>query len=177
MRPVNPARLELDYVAAPRRARWLGRALLAAALVAAALQVERYRDIVQERSALAARHETLDGGRRAAPPASARRLEEQLKDAQSVVSRIEMPWPQMIESIEATASPEVFLLQLQPEPERRLLRLTAEAGTPEAMLEYLRRLHESKLLSRARLISHQVQRENPAHPIQFVAEASIRDPR
>jgi len=174
---VSTARLELDYVAAPRRPHWPGLALLAVALVGAGVLAARYQDLLQERSALSARLELLDTGRRAARPVNAGRAEQEAREVQSVLRQLSLPWPQMIESVESTASREVALLQLQPEPERRVLRLTAEAGTSEAMLEYVRRLGESKLLTGAHLISHQVQRENSAHPVQFVAQAALRDAR
>jgi len=172
---VTPRRLELDYIAPPRRRRWIGLALLAAALAVAAQAVIRYRDIQQERAALAASLDLLEAGPRLARPVSAARPEEEAAGIESVLRRLALPWPQMIESVESTASPQVALLQLQPEPERRLLRLTAEAGTPEAMLEYLRRLGESKALTDVHLVSHQIQRDDPSHPVQFVAQASLRD--
>lgn len=177
MNPMNrmsPQRIDLDYVV-PRRKRWIGMALLAAALVVAQQLVAGYRDLLQERAALVARIELLDTGRAAARPVSARRLEQDAKGVESVLARLALPWPQMIESVESTAGPQVALLQLQPEPERRLLRLTAQAETPQAMLEYLRRLGEANGLFGVHLVSHRVQRDDPSHPVQFVAQASLRD--
>lgn len=174
---MTPFRLELDYLAAPRRRRWIGLALLAAALAVAGHLVVRYLDIQQERTVLAARLELLDAGRRLTRPVHAGRPEEESKEVESVLRQLTLPWPQMIESVESTASKQVVLLQMQPEPERRLLRLTAEAGTPEAMFDYVRRLGESKALSGVHLVSHQVERDRPSRPIQFVAQASLRNTR
>jgi hypothetical protein len=170
---VNVRRIELDYIAPPRRGGWLGLALLAAALALAAQQAIRYRDLVQERTALAARIE-LEHEHRTSRPGSARRTLQETRDAEAVLRQLALPWPQMIESVESTASRQVALLGLQPEPERGLLRLTAEAGTPQAMLDYMRRLGDSPALSGVHLVSHRVEPENLSHPVQFVAMASLR---
>lgn len=166
-------RLELDYLA-PRRRPWLGVAILAAAVALAGHLVLRYRGVQLERTALVARLALLETGQRAVRPASAARAAQESRDVEAVLRQLALPWPQVIESIEATADPEVALLQLQPEPERRLLRLTAEAGTPEAMLGFVHRLGESRSLSDAHLVSHQLTRDRPARPIQFVAQATLR---
>ena len=166
-------RLELDYMAAAQRLRWQGVALLAVALAVAGILVAHYRAIQAERVALSARLELLDAGYAIGRPAAVKPEQEE-RVVETVLHQLTVPWPQMIESIEATASNEVVLLQLQPEPERRIVRLTAEAGSPEAMLDYVRRLGESKLLDGAHLVSHQIRREDAVHPVQFVAQASLR---
>lgn len=176
MRVLSQRRLELDYAALPRRG-WSGPLLLAAALAVAGHLVLRYQDVLAERSALSLRLAPIDAGRRVARPASARQLEQEARNAETVLRQLALPWPQMIESVEAAAGRQVTLLQLQPDPERGVLRLTAEAGTPEAMLDCVRRLGESSLLSGAHLASHQVQRESPSQPVRFVALASLRDAR
>lgn len=172
-----PPRLEIDCIAPPRR-RWrAGTVLLVAALAVAAHGAVRYRDIARERAPLATKLELLDAGPRDARPGSAARLTEEAKNVRTVLRQLTLPWPQMIESVESTGSEQVALLQLQPEPERRLLRLTAEAGTQEAMLQYVRRLGESKMLGEVHLVSHEIQRESPSHAVQFVAQASLKEAR
>jgi len=173
---MSPPRIDLDYVAQARPARWPGVALLAVALAVAMSLAVQLREIQAERNALTVRLELLASRYPGGPPGGGRpEKEEQV--AESVLRQLALPWPQMIETIETTASSEVVLLQLQPEPERRVVRLTAEAGTPEAMFDYIHRLGESKLLDGAHLVSHQVRLEDAPHPVQFVAQASLRIPR
>jgi Tfp pilus assembly protein PilN len=83
----------------------------------------------------------------------------------------------MIEAVEAASSSEVTVLQLQPETQQRNLRLTAEAKTREAMLRYVRRLGETRVLSGVHLVNHHVQVEDPSRPIQFGVQASFRNTR
>ena len=45
------------------------------------------------------------------------------------------------------------------------------------MFSFVRRLGEAPLLADVHLVSHQVQREDPQHPVQFSIQATIREPR
>jgi Tfp pilus assembly protein PilN len=94
-----------------------------------------------------------------------------------VVRQLTLPWAALIGTIEQAASRDVAILQLQPDAEQRLLRLTAEARDREAMFEYLRRLGSAQGLAEVHLVSHQVQREDPQRPIQFAVQAAIKDLR
>ena len=162
MRAVTPRPLALDFAARPRRP-WIGPAALAAAFAIAAALVTRYGEVVQERAALQAQLELLRAGGSAARAQPAQPGGDEAKSIARVTRQLALPWPEMIEAVEWAASRQVALLQLQPEPERGTLRLTAEAGTPQAMLDYLRRLGESEALAGAYLVSHQVREERAAH--------------
>jgi len=72
------------------------------------------------------------------------------------------------------ATRDVAILQLQPDAEQRVLRLTAEARNRDAMFEYLKRLAAARELTNVVLVSHQVQREEPQQPIQFSVQASLK---
>lgn len=174
---MSPRRLELDYVAAPHRLHWAGIAVLAIALAVATDIVLRYRDAQHDLTALEATQGLLNVERRPPRAVPKERLEEDAKQVDAVVRQLTLPWAQMIESIEAASISEVAILQMQPEAQQRLLRLTAEAKSREAMLKYVRRLAESKVLSEAHLINHHVQLEDPARPIQFGVQVSFRSVR
>jgi len=45
------------------------------------------------------------------------------------------------------------------------------------MFNFVRRLADAPLLADVHLVSHQVQREDPQHPVQFSIQASIREAR
>ncbi|HEX9395307.1 MAG TPA: hypothetical protein VF943_01080 [Burkholderiales bacterium] len=174
LRGDTPRPLALDYAAPLQRRRWPGAAALAIALAIAAALVIRYGEVQQERAALLARLDLQQAGTRAVRALPARAAGDEAKSIEVVTRQLALPWPEMIESVESAANRQVALLVLQPEPERGTLRLTAEAGTPQAMLDYVRRLGESEALAGAHLVSHQVRRESAARPIQFVAQATLR---
>jgi Tfp pilus assembly protein PilN len=174
---MTPRRLELDYVAAPSAPRWIGALVLILALAVAGTLVQRYRDVQSQLASLDAAQGLLatDRGPQRAIPKE--RLEQEAKIIDAAVRQLTLPWAQMIEAVEGASSSDVVVLQLQPEAQQRTLRLTAEAKNGDAMLRYVRRLGDNRVLSAVYLASHQVQVEDPSHPIQFSVQASFRSGR
>ena len=157
-----------------RRPAWPGLALLAVALALAGELGLRYRDARQEVVRLEAQAGLVLSDARPARAVPKERLDEQAKGAEAVVRALTLPWAGLVGAIEQAATKDVAILQLQPDADQRLLRLTAEARHRDAMFEYLRRLGAARELSNVVLVSHQVQQEDPQHPIQFSVQASLR---
>lgn len=150
--------------------------MLAVSLAVAAGLAERYRDARIEVSRL----ETQSGlivPERPARPIPREKVEEEARNAEAVVRQLTLPWASIIGNIEQAATREVAILQLQPDAESRLLRLTAETRHREAMFDFVRRLGSAQGLADVHLVSHQVQREDPQRPVQFSIQASIREQR
>jgi hypothetical protein len=150
--------------------------VLAVALALAAWLTERYREARVE----VARLETQSGlivPERPAKPIPREKVEEEARNAEAVVRQLTLPWAALIGTIEQAATREVAILQLQPDAETRLLRLTAETRHREAMFDFVRRLGAAQGLADVHLVSHQVQREDPQQPVQFSIQASIRETR
>ena len=139
--------------------------------------LQRYRDVRQELGRLEAQAGLVLPGGSKARALPKERLEEQAKNAEAVVRQLTLPWGSLIGAIEQAATRDVAILQLQPDAEQRVLRLTAEARNREAMFEYLKRLGAARELTNVVLVSHQVQRDEPQQPIQFSVQASIREMR
>lgn len=170
---MSPRRLQLDYVAPPRRSRLAGIALLAVAIGIAGFLFERHRGARLELERIEARQGMLTERRpvRAAPR---ERLEEEAKSAEAVLRQLALPWGAIIETVEDAATDDVAILQLQPDAQSKQLRLGAEARTQEAMLEYLRKLVAAKALADVHIVNHQVQTDDPQRPIQFTVQASLK---
>jgi hypothetical protein len=167
--------VELDYIAPVRRRLWPGLVVLAVSLALTGALLVRYRDASQEVVRLETETGLVAPQRGAVAVVPKERLEEQAKNAASVVRQLTLPWAALIGTLEQAASREVAILQLQPDAEQRLLRLSAEARDREAMFEYLRRLGAAPGLAEVHLVSHQVQLEHPQRPIQFAVQARIRE--
>ena len=167
-------RVELDYVAPVRRPVWPGLLLLVLAIAVSAEVLLRYRDVRQELGRLEAQAGLVLPGGRSARGLPKERLDEQAKSAEAVVRQLTLPWASLIGAIEQAATRDVAILQLQPDAEQRVLRLTAEARNREAMFEYLKRLGAARELTNVVLVSHQVQRDEPQQPIQFSLQASLK---
>jgi Tfp pilus assembly protein PilN len=127
-----------------------------------------------------ARLETQNGliaPERPAKPIPREKIEEEARNAEAVVRQLTLPWASLIGTIEQAATREVAILQLQPDADTRLLRLTAETRQRDAMFDFVRRLAASPGLAEVHLVSHQVQREDPQQPVQFSIQANIRETR
>jgi len=170
------ARLQLDLVAPPRRSRWLGYLVLAGSLLVANEMFMRLREAQDQ----VARLDAVQGLLGEARPARAlprERLEEQMREAQAVLRQLALPWAQLVESLESAAMPDVAVLQVQPDAQSRLLRVTAEAKGEETMFRYLRRLAAAEGFSDVHLVSHQVREDDPRRPLQFSLQISFRSPQ
>ena len=115
-----------------------------------------------------------------------------MKQAETVVRQLTLPWADIIRAIEAASMRNVGVLNMQPDAQHRVLKLTAEAKSREAMLEYVRRIAQTKGLSNVYIVNHQVRAEDPSRTIQFPCrpprsgamnlnlrkiQASLRQPR
>jgi hypothetical protein len=168
---MKPPRLELDHVAPRRRLRWPGLVLLALSLAVAGDLASRYRDTV----------EALENVPVAAAPqprvAPAKANDAEDKVARAAIGQLALPWARLIRALEESAAPDVALLQVQPEAQQQMLRVTAEARDAAAMFKYLRGLAGAKGLSEIHLVTHEVAQDDPQRPVRFAAQASFRSMR
>jgi Tfp pilus assembly protein PilN len=172
---MKPRAVELDYIAPRRRPIWAGALILGVALGLAAVLFKEYRDTQLELARLEAAAGLLGGERRPARTVSKERLDEEVKAAEAVVRNLTLPWAALVETLERSATRDVALLQLQPDAQNRLLRLTLEARNRQAMFDYARRLGASGFLTDAHILSHQVMVDDPQKRIQFSVQAVLRE--
>lgn len=171
--------LDLDFV--PRRslARAMAALLCVVALIFAAWLAYTYQGLQAELLEAQARMR----GRQTkllpppAPPLSkeaSARAQSELKMARQVSDRLTVPWDNLFRELEASVGEEVTLLSIEPDREKRQLRITAEARNLPAMLDYARRLRELPSFREAYVVSHQVQTGDPQKPVRFVMSAQWR---
>lgn len=171
---MKPRRLELDHLAKLRYPRWPGYALLAVSLIVAGEMTQRYRQAQEETARYAATQGLLPAKRAPLAKVPKQRVDEQAKEVDAVVRQLTLPWGPLIETIEKAGTKDVAILQLQPEAQSRVLRITAEARSQDAMVDYLKRLADARGFVGVHLLSHQVQQDDPNRPVQFAAQASFR---
>jgi Tfp pilus assembly protein PilN len=148
--------------------------LLAASLMLSAYLAARYDGAHRDLVRIETEKGLLPIARRAAPLIAPERIEEQRRNAESVVRKLGLPWGMLIPLLEQASTPNVALLTLEPDAEQRVLRLTGEARDRDAMFEYVRRLSAAEGLEDVHLVSHQVQQEDPRHPVQFSVQGILR---
>lgn len=169
---MRPPRLDLDHVAPRRRLRWPGLVLLGLSLGVAADLGLRYRDTV-------AGLESVPAASRATAATSMPRKNNEAEDkvARAALRQLALPWAGLIRALEDSAAPDVALLQVHPEAQQQVLRVTAEARNPAAMFKYLGGLGSARGLSEIHLVSHEVAQDDPQRPVRFAAQASFRSLR
>jgi len=166
---MKPPRLELDHAAPRRRARWPGFALLGVSLAIAVHLGSSYRD-----TASALRNVPTAAPAPAPRPAPSKTADAEEKVARAAMRQLALPWAGLIRALEDSATPDVALLQLQPEAQQQVLRVTAEARSAAAMFRYLKGLSGAKGLSEIHLVTHEVAQDDPQRPVRFAAQASFR---
>jgi hypothetical protein len=163
----RPPRLELDHIAPRRRRGWPGLVLLGLSLAVAADLGLRYRDTLAAIESVPARAAVLQ-----IIPRKSNDAED--KAARTAVRQLALPWAGLIRALEDSATPDVALLQVQPEAQQQVLRVTAEARDAAAMFKYLHGLAAARGLSQIHLVSHEVAQDDPQRPVRFAAQASFR---
>jgi Tfp pilus assembly protein PilN len=169
--------LELDFVKRPRAARWVGSALLAAGIAAAAGAGGQY--VALHARLARAEASMLDAGRAArqrAPlaglAADPKKVALEIQQAQVVMVRLRLPWQELFASIEAARNPSVALLSIESDREKRRVKIYGEAKDLDAMALYLAQIRQSRALTDAYLESHELQLKDPQHPVRFVLGAN-----
>jgi len=99
----------------------------------------------------------------------------QANAANSAIKKLNIPWTELLDALEAAASPKVALLELRPDSVTRQLVAVAETGSSDAMFAYLRQLRRQPLLAAVHLSSHQVNEQDRNKPIRFEFSATWRE--
>mgnify|MGYP001577907794 CR=1 FL=1 len=173
--------LFLDY---QRRSPPPGRAslaLLAFGVLLASLALFSHQALLAE----IARHEARIGElARAAPRSTAvtsdpRQLDEEVKRANVILRQLTQPWDALFRALESTSALQektIALLTIQPDAEKRQVKITGEAKNLTVMLDYVKLLSDGAVLSNVYLVSHQVQTKDPDKPVRFSLSAEWKPP-
>jgi hypothetical protein len=165
MNPMRP--LALNHQAPKPTAP--GRPMTALALVGLACNIAcglYYADLGNRRQS-ATQHAFAPA---AAPVArrADRESQAELVRANDTVRALALPWNDVFGAIEAASTADVSLLALDPMPDKKMLKLHAEARNMDAALAYLRALAGNGMFAAVSLQSHQVQQADPQHPVRFL---------
>lgn len=96
----------------------------------------------------------------------------EIKHANEVIGQLNLPWEELFKAVETGDRKQVALLSIEPDPQKRQVKVTAEARNLSAMLNYARSLEQQQLLTDIFLQSHQVQQQDPEKPVRFVFTAT-----
>jgi Tfp pilus assembly protein PilN len=165
--------LDLDFRREDRHGRWAGIALLAAGLAGAIAVGAQYSELAGElaqaeasvrQSGAAARRQTAA----IKPSGDLQKVAVEMKRAGEVAFALKLPWNDLFASVEAANTPNVALLSIESDTGKRQVKISGEAKDLESVLDYLRFLVAQPKLANVYLQSHQLQQQDPQHPVRFV---------
>jgi len=170
-------RIELDFARRPGRVTGRGATVRALGLACAGGVLSQYYDdmtaraVLEERVAdLGARHTTRK------PDKSAERV---ANERHAAFAELTMPWSRLLQELEqasAESDGRVAVLGVEPDRDKRQLRVIAEARTLAAALDYVQRLQSSAALHFPMLETHEVQARDPEKPVRFQIRADWNVP-
>lgn len=170
-------RLSLDLVKPPLPA-WPGMILLAVALACAWMSyrqyagaIERNEKIESELAQAGAASRELRAALRPAP-LSRDEIEAATRRAREVASLLLLPWQDLFLAVEGASHNDVALLAIEPDPRKRVIRITAETRHFDTIAVYLKRLGAATQLKFVRLLRYEAREDGKQHPLRFTVEAS-----
>jgi Tfp pilus assembly protein PilN len=104
-----------------------------------------------------------------APPAQA-----QAEAVNAAILQLNLPWRALHDAVRAATPPSVALLALEPDAKKHTLRITAETRASEGMIDYVRSLRNQDGFSSVTLARHEINEQDPNHPIRFQVDAQWR---
>ncbi|MFC0398994.1 PilN domain-containing protein [Paraburkholderia rhizosphaerae] len=92
----------------------------------------------------------------------------------AAVARLNLPWDDILDAVEAATPAKVALLSITPDPSRALLRIEAEGANSDEMIGYLKSLEQQPLFERVDLVRHELAKDHTDGVIRFQIEAQWR---
>jgi hypothetical protein len=171
----SPRLLYVDFARPARRATVASVALCAAGLAAAVAVAMAFQSALAERAELDADIEAASAGYRA-PAANPAAVAAQAELAK-VVHELSIPWTPLLAELETVShdmKSQVSLLEVEPDAEKHIVRITAEVRSLPDALAYLQRLQQSPVLRYPMLESHERKKDDPDHAVRIKVAAEWR---
>lgn len=176
------AAVNLDYCPG-KRAHWAGLLALAIGAAGLASALWCYRDLGRELAhseALLAKLQDRDKSESMPVVVGARDSEQiarETKQANAAILELSLPWKELFGAFEASQTNAVAVLAIEPDVQKGLVHISAEAKKLESMLAYVASLQKIALFREVLILNHQIQDQDPEKPVRFVLQAAWGTPR
>src|SRR5262245_33846249 len=163
--PEMMQKLQLDFCAVRRTSPWVGRVLLALAILVAADAGLSYRAAQQ----VLAQNQT-----RLARPATAltKATPQEVAAVRETVERLSLRWDELFAALEAAADERVALAAIEPDTKSGTVKISGDSKDYLAALSYVFNLSRSQNLDRVQLVHHEQKANDPNGPVSFAVSAA-----
>lgn len=98
--------------------------------------------------------------------------EAQASFVNGAVMQLNLPWRELQDAVLAATPRTVALVAMEPDPRKRILKITAETKTSDDMVDYVAALKEQESFGGVILIRHEINDADPNRPLRFQLEAT-----
>jgi Tfp pilus assembly protein PilN len=98
--------------------------------------------------------------------------EAQAAFVNGAIMQLNLPWRELQDAVAAATPRSVALVAMEPDPRKRVLKLTAETKTSDDMVAYVAELKQQELFSGVVLTRHEINEQDPNRPLRFQLEAT-----
>ncbi|WP_332861281.1 hypothetical protein [Janthinobacterium svalbardensis] len=90
----------------------------------------------------------------------------------AAILQLNLPWRDLQDALTSATPPGIALLALEPDARKRVLKITAETTSSDAMVAYIAQLKRQELFGvRVQLLRHEINALDPNQPLRFQLEA------
>ncbi|OEZ46134.1 hypothetical protein JAB1_55490 [Janthinobacterium sp. MP5059B] len=90
----------------------------------------------------------------------------------AAILQLNLPWRDVQDALASATPPAIALLALEPDARKRVLKITAETTSSDAMVAYVAQLKQQELFgTRVQLLRHEINALDPNKPLRFQLEA------
>ena len=171
---MTPLRIDIDFRKRQRRLPVIGAVALLLGVTAAFLTYDDYNNALIDSDLMSMSLARYDSnGRNARDNVAAINPAE----ISAATRQLAMPWSALLNDLESVAkdsAKDVALLEIAPDVAKQTVRLSGEARSLQAALDYLSRLQEAESIIYPLLENHEIQTSDRNRPVRFVIVADWR---
>ncbi len=102
-------------------------------------------------------------------------LAQEVSNANDVLHQLSVPWDTLFQAVEASGGNRVTLLLLEPNIEKRQVKINGETRNFKALMNYITQLEGQDVFNAVYLQSHHVRQQDPEKPVYFSILATWRE--
>jgi Tfp pilus assembly protein PilN len=160
---------------------WAGLVLLALVTIALILTGNYYLNLSDSASSWEAKLSRLKdkgalrGSAQRNTELGAAELAQEINNANEVLRQMSVPWESFFQAIESSGGTKVTLLALDPDIEKRQVKISGEAKNYNSLTSYIVELEKQPVFASVYLQNHHVQLQDPDKPVRFILLATWRE--